>query len=139
MSSPKMQERQYVSTPRRDDPPPADPVRDAFLARIERFIEMTSKPDWDSERAHPIPLDEWQRARELYDTIRKLGLPEPRVGPCGDGSVHFNWHRDQKRFLIECKGFKILWSKYNADDSAVYGESATINAAIDVLRDHFQL
>jgi hypothetical protein len=59
--------------------------------RISSFLDL--EEDWDSYGAKCIEKDTVDRALEFYGNVLEhiSHLPEPRVCPVCDGSIHFNW------------------------------------------------
>src|SRR5436190_17519022 len=78
---------------------------------IEELASLTADTNWDDEHGLAIGRSEWNRAWEFYKRLRKKGIPNPFIAPCGDGSIHFNWVDESRRRLnLELKENNYWWS-----------------------------
>lgn len=65
-----------------------------------------------------------------------LGLPDPWVAPCGDGSVHLTWFgSDGRRFVLDHKGGRTFFSSRDAAGAYDTGSAGTDETALQRLRE----
>lgn len=75
--------------------------------RLDALINETAEPDWDCERGHAIPREQWELARRFAEAMgppsEAMGLvSDPFFSPCGDGTIHVEWTvRGGDRFVVE--------------------------------------
>lgn len=62
----------------------------------DRFDELTALPrGWDGYAGRPVSFTCAQFAANLLERLFVDGVPAPQIVPGGDGTLQFEWHRNQ--------------------------------------------
>lgn len=67
-----------------------------FSELKHRFDELTALPrGWDGYAGRPVSFQCAQFTAHLIERLFVEGVPAPQLVPGGDGTVQFEWHRNQ--------------------------------------------
>lgn len=107
-----------------------------FRDAVTALSQETRNVGWDDEEGVPIPEREWANVLSFYRmAIRHIKL-DPFVSPCGDGSVHLSWTREDSRFVLELKGESLRWAVDKTDGDHRDGIFTTPDEAIKTIANY---
>lgn len=62
----------------------------------DRFDDLTALPrGWDGYAGHPVSFNCAQFTANLLERLFVEDVPAPQLVPGGDGTIQFEWHRNQ--------------------------------------------